>query len=385
MRICKKLIWFLLALAACAPAEQLPKKEMLLSKPVYVYHRETKEVYVISQEDGTAEILLSADRLVNTFDVTPNGEIAYGAIDGDVYVVDGDTHTLLREGADGEVIYGIGWSPDMAWLAYSIDYYEPPHRSQQSHGAWIHHVESGKRIHLDTNFYGQYTDDDGVAQHAGFDDVGAIHVYHTPNWSPDSKTVAFSVRRWEWSSLTWFNLDDLEQPQKLFVDGIKPPMQPRNLQWTADNTQMLVSETVPGLISGAYLIGRSDAQITPLVDNVTEPFYMLWSVGIDRESGAYLAYGSTLNEDREYSKLTLYELEGENEVTPIMTHLIRCPEGSNPIVGNLRDAPFAEGIVWCGDEVYWLEEPAEPLIPLPELNDLLAQFKKHKYTIIVGQ
>lgn len=111
---------------------------------VYVSSADGADALEIARPDGTRE-RFGSGRLgrVLSLSAAPNGrQLAVGSHDGRLLLVDADSHQiteLARSGVD--YFTGLAWSPDSAWLAYSL-----PHRHDSLRSIELIELATGDRV-----------------------------------------------------------------------------------------------------------------------------------------------------------------------------------------------------------------------------------------------
>jgi Tol biopolymer transport system component len=128
-------------------------------------HRQ--ELYTINADGSGAKRLLSNSLPsdINDLDVSPDGTIAFGAGDGEIWLMDANGSRLRRVGGPDLTLYDPDWSPDGARIAYAADGERRTIGSMAADG-------SDARIHFRTA--------------AGERAFG-------PEWSPDGRSIAFAL------------------------------------------------------------------------------------------------------------------------------------------------------------------------------------------------
>jgi Tol biopolymer transport system component len=129
-------------------------------------HRQ--QLYTIKADGSDAKRLLS-DSLpdISNLDVSPDGTIAFGTYDGEIWLMDGDGSSLRRVGRSDLALYDPDWSPDGARIAYGVTVGD--RRVIGSMAA----DGSDARIHFQT----------APGERA-----------HGPEWSPDGRSIAFALQ-----------------------------------------------------------------------------------------------------------------------------------------------------------------------------------------------
>jgi tricorn protease len=228
-------------------------------------------VYLPGDSDLTRKHWISADKLISSFDIAPDGKRAVFTGRGDVYTVpekEGSTRNLTHSPGVREKY--AAWSPDGKWIAYMSD-----------------------RTGEDELYI---VPQDGMGPEERITSDGKVFRL-APVWSPDSKKLLFADK-----SLRLFYVDIQTKKPVLIDQGKYDNL--TDYAWSPDSKWVAYANPAENLNSVVYLYSLLDQKITPVTTSFTNsnsPFF-------DPE-GKYLYFLS----DRDYNEvLSVFDAEFAN-------------------------------------------------------------------------